>query len=144
MRVARRAAFDARGGVRLVVEADDAAPLWPQRFDPLNVEQVNGGLLHTRFLVLGNDAGTVELIDEESADIEAVTVAVGAHPLFSGVHQLSVVGFGPPEVREQGDNVTMVAKGLKLSLRGAVIRRSGDTLFVSLPRQRKGSEASRE
>ena len=44
-RAARRVAFDARGGARVVVLAADGAPLWPQGFDPLNVERVNGGVL---------------------------------------------------------------------------------------------------
>ena len=131
-RTARRATFDARGGARLVVVAADGTPLWPQGFDPLNVERVNGGVLHGRYLKLGNDAGTIELIDEEQGDIEALTVGAGAHPLFNGVRQLSVMGFGAPVVRAQSDTVSIVGKGLKLSLRGAALRRSGDSLVVTL------------
>ncbi len=138
-RRARRRTFDARSGLRLVVEANDAAPLWPQGFDPLNVERVNGGLLHTRFLSLGNDAGTIELIDEEAANVEAVTAAAGAHPLFTGVRHLSAAGFRSPEVRARGDSVTIVAKGLKLTLRGATLRRSRDSLIVTLSKSKTGS-----
>src|SRR5690606_15282135 len=72
MRTERRSAFDARAGWRVVVEAADGRPLWPQGFDPLNVERVDGGLLHTRFLRLGNDAGELLAIDEEGADVEAL------------------------------------------------------------------------
>lgn len=141
-RSARRVAFDARGGRRLVVVAADGAPLWPQGFDPLNVERVNGGVLHARYLKLGNDAGSIELIDEEEGDIEAFTVGAGAHPLFNGVQRLSMVGFAAPKVREQADTVTIVAKGVKLSLRGAALRRSGDSLVVLLAKPAAGAPQS--
>ncbi len=131
-RTERRAAFDALPGWRLVVRTADNQPLWPQGFDPLNVEHVAGGMLHTRYLKLGGDAGSVEVLDEAGVSIEAVTVAAGAHPLFNGVRELTVVGFQAPELRDSAGVATINARGLKLSLRGAVVRQVGQTLEVSL------------
>ena len=95
-------------------------------------------MVHARYLKLGNDAGSIELIDEDQADIEALTVGAGAHPLFNGVRRLNVVGFGAPAVREQADTVTIVAKGVKLSLRGAAERgfAGGDAGHASLTGRR--------
>jgi hypothetical protein len=115
-----------------VVRTTDNQPLWPQGFDPLNVEHIAGGMLHTRYLKLGGDAGSVEVLDEAGVDIEAVTVAAGSHPLFNGVRELTVVGFQAPELRDSAGVATINARGLKLSLRGAVVRQVGQTLEVTL------------
>ncbi len=107
-RSARRREFDERPGFRVVVEAAEGKPLWPQGFDPLNVERVDGGILHTRFLRLGNDGATIEGVDG-AADLEAFTEAAGAHPLFNGVRRVTfVLPFTPEMAREEG---RMVAKG---------------------------------
>ncbi len=134
-RTTRRAAFDARTGTRLIVQSADGAPLWPQGFDPLDVELIDGGLLSTRFIKLGNDAATVELIDEGSADIDALTVGAGAHPLFNGVRRLEAVGFGAPDVQQNGSSVTITASGLKLTAKNATLEREGDRLIVILARK---------
>lgn len=107
-RAARRREFDRRPGFRVVVEAAEGKPLWPQGFDPLNVERVDGGILHTRFLRLGNDGATIEAVDG-AADLEAFTEAAGAHPLFNGVRRVTfVLPYTPEMVREGGK---MVARG---------------------------------
>lgn len=131
-RAARRAAFDARTGYRIRVQAADGAPLWPQGFDPLNVERTDGGLLHTRFLTLGNAAGTMQLIDERSADVDALTVAAGAHPLFNGIRVVEVAGIGEPTVRMAGDTLTITAAGLSLSMRNARVERDGVRIRILL------------
>ena len=55
-----------------------------------HVERVDGGILHTRFLRLGNDGATIEAVDG-AADLEAFTEAAGAHPLFNGVRRVTFV-----------------------------------------------------
>ena len=71
-------------GIRYTqVQAAHCEPLWPQSFDPLNVERVQGGFLHKRFLRLGNDSGHLEVMDAGETDIEALTIGVGSHPLFN-------------------------------------------------------------
>src|SRR5688572_24546806 len=51
-RVGRRKAFDAAKGWRVTVIAFGGQPLRARGFDPLNIERVNGGLLHTQFLAV--------------------------------------------------------------------------------------------
>ncbi len=129
-RGARRAAFDARPGPRLVVEAAQGRPLWPQGFDPLNVSRVEGGLLHTRFLALGNAAGTLRALDEGSADVDALTEAAGAHPLFDGVRRVTVAGCGPLAVGREGTAVTVRGAGCTLRFDGAEVTEEGGNVVV--------------
>ena len=113
-RAARRQAFDARQGSRVIITAADGQPLWPQEFDPLNVERVNGGLLHTRFLTIGNDSCKATAIDEAGVDIEAFTEGFGPHPLFNGVRRAVIAGLDNPVVTTAGDRVTIATPGLQL------------------------------
>src|SRR5512134_2822599 len=116
-RAARRRDFDQRPGFRVVVEAAEGKPLWPQGFDPLNVERVDGGILHTRFLRLGNDAGTIEGVDG-AADLEAFTEAAGAHPLFNGVRRVTFVLPGRPEVSREGGKTVVKGPGFSAEFAG--------------------------
>ena len=113
-RAARRQAFDARQGSRVVITAAEGKPLWPQGFDPLNVEPVNGGLLHTRFLSIGNESCKATAIDEGGVDIEAFTEGFGPHPLFNGVRRAVIAGLEKPVVTTAGDRVTITTPGLQL------------------------------
>lgn len=130
---ARRAeskrAFLEQPGWRLVVAAG-GAPLFPQGFDPLNVQTVAAGeVLHTRFLKLGNDNGAIEVLGRT-----VLTEAAGAHPLFTGVRALTVTGLASaPGIREANGMVTIAADGVTAELRGATVERSGQTVTVRLP-----------
>jgi hypothetical protein len=127
----RRRAFDARPGWRVTVEAAEGKPLWPQGFDPLNVEVVVGGVLHTRFLRLGNDAGNVQGVDGE-ADLEAFTEAAGAHPLFNGVRRVVfVLPSRPASVREDG-GVTVNGPGFRAEFSGAAAEEVEGGLLIRL------------
>ena len=113
-RVARRKAFDTRTGSRVIIAAAEGKPLWPQGFDPLNIERVSDGLLHTRFLSLGNDECKATAIDEDGVDMEVLTESVGPHPLFNGVKRAVIAGLLNPVVTSNGDRVTIVTSGLQL------------------------------
>lgn len=128
----RRARFDERKTWRLVIKAADGKPLWPQGFDPLNVERLQGGILHTRFLRLGNDQGHVETIDTGDVDIEAFTVGAGTHPLFNGIREVSIVGLSEQEFTTRGDNVSLQIPGLNAEFAQASIHRSGRETVVQL------------
>lgn len=128
----RRRVFDARPGWRVVVLAAEGQPLWPQGFDPLNVERVEGGVLHTRFLNLGNDAGELRAIDEVGADIEALTDGVGPHPLFNGIRRVAVAGLGKPEIRAEGRQVTVSAPGFTARFQNARVEVNGTEVLVRL------------
>jgi hypothetical protein len=131
-RAARRAAFDARPGWRLVIEAASGKPLWPQGFDPLNVERVEGGLVHTRFLELGNESGRIRVLDEERADLETFTEAAGEHPLFGGVRRLTVAGIEALHLDETNGGVALERPGLSLELRNVHVHSTGTTVVIRI------------
>ncbi len=134
--IKRREAFEARPGWRVVVKAADGEPLWPQGFDPLNVDRVLGGVLHMRFLRLGNDSGQLEAIDAQEADIEALTEGAGPHPLFNGVQQVVIAGLAKPDVRMEAEHVTVRASGFAASFERASVHQSPKKLVVKLePRE---------
>ncbi len=115
-------------GWRLVVEADPAAPLWPRGFDPMNVRRLDTGLLHTRFLRLGNDVGTFEVMGDT-----ALTEAVGPHPIFNGIRRVTIVGLATePEVVVQADTAQIVLPTLKASFRGATVEKTGRQITIHL------------
>jgi hypothetical protein len=124
-----RREFESQPGWKLVVEADTSAPLWPQGFDPLNVQRVGAAsVLHTRHLKLGNDAGAIEILDRH-----ALTEGAGAHPLFNGVRRMTLGGLdAEPSVQEAGGKVTLSAGGVKAEFRGARIERAGRTFTLRL------------
>ena len=128
----RRTAFDERPGWRVIVECAEGQPLWPQGFDPLNVERVDGGILHARFLKLGNEAGSIQVIDEAEVDLESLTEGAGKHPLFNGIRRVTVTGLAEPQVERAGEQVQVHAPGLTLQFTGATAEVQGSTVFVRL------------
>src|SRR5690606_34717155 len=138
-RAERRREFDARDGWRVVVEPAAGRPLWPQGFDPVNLEHVDGGLLHTRFLRIGNDSGELEAIDGEGADIEVLTESAGPHPLFAGIARATIAGLVErPEVgggdrrSDDGGRIVLRAPGFTASFRDADVEERGRVLVVRL------------
>ena len=131
-RVARRTAFDARTGWRVTMIAAQGQPLWPQGFDPLNVERVKGGLLHARFLNVGNDNCKSTAIDEDGVDVEALTEGPGPHPLFNGVHRMTVAGLRQPVVKADSGRVSITTSGLRLECARASVREGRSEVVVTL------------
>ncbi len=130
-----RRAFESRTGWRIVVQAADGAPLWPQGFDPSNVSLVRGGLLHSRFLKLGNALGELEVLRSATAMVEALTEAAGAHPLFNGVRRVEIMLPGAPQIDTENDSVRIAADGLTLRLNHATVVRDAQRVSVTLQRQ---------
>ncbi|HTE05692.1 MAG TPA: hypothetical protein VK824_05800, partial [Planctomycetota bacterium] len=108
-RTARRKEFDGKAGWRVVVQAAADAPLWPQGFDPLNVERVDGGVVHARFLELGNDSGRLQMLDEQAVDLDAFTEGVGPHPIFNGIRRVTVAGLAKPVLDSKDGEVSLHA-----------------------------------
>lgn len=128
-RVERREAFDSAPGWKLIVEAADGSPLWPQGFDPLNVTRVQGGVLHTRFLKLGNASGALEVMGGS-----ALTEGVGPHPILNGVLRATVAGLDEePAVEEAGGRVTVTTPTLTAEFEGAGVERSDEQIVIRLP-----------
>ncbi|MDQ3461024.1 MAG: hypothetical protein M3498_17300, partial [Deinococcota bacterium] len=111
-----------------ILELVTVEPLWPQGFDPMNVRRLGGAqVLHTRFLALGNRAGTVEIMDRS-----ALTEAAGAHPLFGGVRGLTVTGLeAEPVPSHKGGTLLLELPGLRVALSGATLEREGKTVTVT-------------
>jgi hypothetical protein len=127
-----RTALLARPGWRLVVNTD-ASPLFLQGFDPMNVSRVSvTEVLHTRFLKLGNDRGTVELLGQ-AALTEGRT---GQHPLFAGVRRVTVPGLSAMIVRDSAGVLLVQANGLQARLRGMTADTTGTTVSVHPARAR--------
>ena len=135
-RFGRRKAFDARAGWRVILVAGSGEPLFPQGFDPLNVERIEGGLLHTRFVTLGNDRCKATAIDEAGVDIEVLTIGIGPHPLFSGVRRAVIAGLKKPTITREGDRVVINTPGLQVECSGAAVEEEGQAVTVSLPSSR--------
>jgi hypothetical protein len=125
----QRREFLGRAGWRIVISAG-ATPLFPQGFDPLNVHLLAPDVvLHTRFLKLGNDGSSIEILGRAS-----LTEAAGAHPLFNGVRTLTVTGLAEePAVAEGSGTVMITGDGVTAEMRGAVVERSGQTITVRIP-----------
>ncbi len=129
-RMSMRQRFIAAPGWRLVVEADSASPLWPQGFDPMNVRRLDTGLLHTRFLRLGNDAGTFEVMGDT-----VLTEGVGPHPLFNGVKRATFVGLDTePPVRVDVDTVKVRLPALSARFKGARVETTDQQTTIRLGR----------
>lgn len=130
-RAARLATFRARDGWRVVVESAESL-LWPQGFDPLNVERITPtAVVHARFLKLGNERGGLEMLDAAGIDLEALTEGAGPHPLWNGVRRVEIAGIGSePVVRTVGDSVQVIAAGVTLGLSRATVVRDGRVVVV--------------
>jgi len=130
--VDRLAEFEARPGWRVEVRAVDGEPLWPQGFDPLNIERVQGGLLHSRFLRLGNGSSELEVLDATDVDIETFTQGAGSHPLFNGVQRVVITGLPQPQVTVDGEGVTVELPGLKAAFERAGVQENPEELLVRM------------
>jgi hypothetical protein len=127
---AERESVLARPGWTIVLVAP-GEPLFPRRFDPLNVRVVAPGeVAHARYLELGNRSGTIQVLGAA-----ALTEAAGAHPLFEGVRAVTVTGLGSePVVTTEGGVLTIRAEGLTADLRGAVVTsREGRSVVLLAP-----------
>jgi len=127
---ARRNFIDKDGWSLSIVS--QTSPLFPQGFDPLNVQVVTPGeVLHTRFVKLGNEAGSIQVLGRAS-----LTEGAGAHPLFNGVRRLTVTGLSAaPELNARGDTVTISADGISGEFRGAAISREDRRVVVTLSKR---------
>ena len=123
-RIAELEEFSDSTGWRVIIES--VAPLWPQGFDPLNVEVLApGAVVHRRFVKLGNDAATVEVLNAK-----ALTHAAGPHPLFNGASRIIVRIAAAPQVNVDGARTTISAPGLQATLQHASTTQDGNTLIV--------------
>jgi hypothetical protein len=112
--------------------ANESNPLWPQGFDPANIETLADGLLHKRWLRVGNETGEMDAIDGEDADISALTRGAGVHPLYNGVAWVMVTGLARPEVDSVDGIVSITAPGFSAQFSNATSQRKGQQITVTL------------
>ena len=125
-RAAELGEFEGANSWRMVVES--AEPLWPQGFDPLNVEVLApGAVVHRRYVKLGNDSGSMEVLGAR-----ALTRAMGDHPLFNGVRSVAVLLGAAPAIDVNGDTITIRAQGLDATFRNASITQEDRTFTITV------------
>lgn len=135
-RTERKRQFEERAGWRVIVRSGPGRLLFPQGFDPLNLQRIDGGLLHTRFIELGNGADRMRVIDEGGMDLTTFTVGAGPHPLFNGVREAVVAGLNRPRVGRDGGRVTLEATGLVAAFANASVEEVGETIVITLAPER--------
>lgn len=125
----RLADFQERPGWTLEIVAAEGAPLRAQRFDPINLMKAGESrVLHTRWLVLGNEDGRVEIMDHW-----ALTTPAGAHPLFEGIRRLTVTGLvETPRVVQEGGIVRIEAPAVEGEIRGRAVERSDRRIVIRM------------
>ncbi|MCG8607699.1 hypothetical protein MJD09_22280 [bacterium] len=120
--------FEAKPGWQLIIESAETKPLWPQRFDPKNLQLVDGGVLHTRFLKLGNAAGELELLGSQ-----AFTESAGSHPLFNGIQRFVMTGIAEkPKVKKQGEGLSIEFPTFSAAFSQARITESRQKVHIKL------------
>ena len=127
-RAARRSEFLDTPGWKLLIEAGNE-PLFPKRFDPMNVLRVTvSEVVHTRHIELGNEAGSIEVLDRA-----ALTLGDQGHPLFAGVLRLTVTGLPTaPAVRDSSGVVTVTGAGIAGQFRGASVETTDSVTVIRL------------
>lgn len=126
-RARARREYLARPGWRLVVEFP-GAPVFPQRFDPLNVARLSPTeILHSRFVRLQGADGSIEVLNA-SALTEGVP---GQHPLFNGVRRVTLTGLAAvPVVRDSAGVLAVDGPGVTVRLAGARADTSGQSIIL--------------
>jgi hypothetical protein len=124
-----KADFLAAKGYRFEVVTDPQHPLVAEGFDPSNATAVGGGgILHRRYVKLGNDDGTVEITARP-----ALTQDAGSQPLADGVRQIIVTGLAQaPSIQSSGGTVQISAEGLQANFRHATVRKVGHKTTVEI------------
>jgi hypothetical protein len=126
----QRRTFLALPGWHLVIDVGGGEPLWPQGFDPSNVRQLGSGeVLHTRWLRLGNAAGSVEVLGRQ-----ALTEAAGTHPLFTGVRTVAVAGLPEQPVVQSDveDAIALTAVGVTATVQRARVETHDRAVVVTI------------
>ncbi|HTK94443.1 MAG TPA: hypothetical protein VL382_02300 [Terriglobales bacterium] len=127
-RAERKHDFLAAPGWRLEIVAGQE-PLWPQGFDPWNVQNLgDNDILHTRWVKVGNKSGAIEVLNHAS-----MTMGVGPHPLFNGAKRLIVTGTGPVSFTDKDGKIAITSDAAKGTFAGASITQQGQVVTVQLP-----------
>lgn len=122
-----KAAFDSRPGYRIEISAAEGRSLFLQGFDPLNVARLSEDeILHSRFLRLGNDDAEMEAIDQDGADIAAITKGAGPHPIFNGVVSVAISIQEAPAFNSDQGKTVIEAPGFRAEFLNARIETDDD------------------
>jgi len=121
--------YIAKPGWTLIINARGDKRLWPQGFDPMNMQNLGeGNLLHRRFLKLGNQDALIEVMD-----FEALSRGAGSHPIGEGVKELIVTGIQQePMLTKENGEMKVICPSIIGTFKSATIDKKGQTLTVTL------------
>ncbi|MCL4544831.1 MAG: hypothetical protein M1118_09605 [Chloroflexi bacterium] len=122
--------FFALPGWQVVIRVEHGESLWPQGFDPSNIQQLGDSeVLHTRWLRLGNTAGSVEVLGWQ-----ALTEAAGIHPLFTGVRTVTIAGLPEQLVvrTAAADAIEVTAVGVTATFRQARLETQQRVVVITI------------
>jgi hypothetical protein len=110
------------------LEIESHSPLFPQGFDPMNVQRVSSSeVLHSRFLRLGNEAGHLQTLGSS-----ALSVGTDAHPLFNGVRKV-IVALPQAPVQLESAALELRAEGFECHFEHATLEQASGTWRIKLP-----------
>ncbi len=109
-----RAAFHASPGQQILIVTGNQ-PLWPEQFDPWNIQLLDGGddLLHSRMLTLSNDNARIQLLNSVQSKVRMMTHPTGDHPIFQGIDRIEVSGLENLLIRQAEGQLTLTAEGFE-------------------------------
>jgi len=125
-----RTHLDTAPGWRVTVIAPTEAPLKLQGFDPMNVNLVEGGVLHKRYLKLGSSKGELEVFGTQ-----CLTQPFGEHLLQSGVKCVTVYLEAEPSVTENDRAVQIKADGFMALFTQVNVWSEGQHIVLELGKQ---------
>ena len=92
---------------------------------------VEGGVLHSRFVHIHHERGQVEMLTDRMDDIKALTVAKGLHPL-DGVLRLTIAGLDTLDVVSASETVNISGSGLTGQFSNATVDENDGQVTVYL------------
>jgi hypothetical protein len=85
-------------------------------------------LLHTRYIELGNEAGSVQVLGDT-----VMTEGLGPHPLFNGVKRVVLAGLeSEPAVETRDEGVQISLPAFTADFNGATVDKLDKEIYVRL------------
>lgn len=123
----QRAAFDNSADWQLTLISSSRRPLNLAGFDPLNIEIVEGGVLHRRYLKLASEQAQLEVLDAQ-----CLTESHGQHPLLDGVSRVTVNLNDRPVVDEDKNGFRVLSKTVKATINLGTLKTEGRHIKIGL------------
>ena len=128
----RKKSFDTRPGTSIKIIAPCNAPMRINGTDPSNAKLIEGGILHTRYILLRHKDSKIEMLSDLNDTVEAFTTAAGIHPLFDGILQIEIRGLDKLDITKKPDATIVTGTGLTASFFDAHIEHNSSQTIVHL------------